>query len=110
MHIHWIRLFFSYQYSLIQTFFCTNQNFYHSVFYQELIKTDILKGLGCQATNQAFEFELVSRLCKKRYKIGEVPVWYKARTHKEGKTIRAFDMVPAILAILKVKFRLGKNA
>lgn len=70
----------------------------------KLIKTDILKGLGCQATNQAFEFELVSRLCKKRYKIGEVPVWYKARTHKEGKTIRAIDMIPALWAILRIKF------
>jgi glycosyltransferase involved in cell wall biosynthesis len=69
----------------------------------KLIKTDILKGLGCQATNQAFEFELVSRLCKKRYKIGEVPVWYKARTHKEGKTIRAIDMLPALWVILRVK-------
>ncbi|MDP3042489.1 MAG: glycosyltransferase family 2 protein [Candidatus Omnitrophota bacterium] len=69
----------------------------------KLIKTDILKGLGCQAANQAFEFELVSRLCKKRYRIGEVPVWYKPRTHKEGKTIRVIDMIPAVLAILRVK-------
>ncbi len=75
----------------------------------KLIKTDILRGLGCQATNQAFEFELVSRLCKKRYKIGEVPVWYKARTHKEGKTIRALDMVPAVLAILRIKFLVGED-
>ncbi|MBU4251612.1 MAG: glycosyltransferase family 2 protein [Candidatus Omnitrophica bacterium] len=70
----------------------------------KLIKTNILKELGCQATNQAFEFELVSRLCKKGYKIGEVPVWYKPRTHKEGKTIKAIDMVPAVLAILRIKF------
>jgi len=70
----------------------------------KLIKTDILKGLGCQAASQAFEFELVSKLCKQGYKIGEVPVWYKPRTHKEGKTIRALDMIPAILAIIKVKF------
>ncbi len=69
----------------------------------KLIKTDILKRLGCKANNQAFEFELVSNLCKKGYKIGEVSVWYKPRTHKEGKTIRAFDMLPAILAILRVK-------
>lgn len=69
----------------------------------KLIKTGILKGLGCQAANQAFEFELVSRLCKKRYKIREVPVWYKPRTHKEGKTIRAIDMIPAVLTMLKVK-------
>ncbi len=69
----------------------------------KLIKTDILKKLGCKASNQAFEFELVSRLCKKKYKIGEVPVWYKPRTHKEGKTIRAVDMIPALLSIFRVK-------
>ncbi len=70
----------------------------------KLLKTAILKNLGCEANNPAFEFELVSRLCKKGYKIGEVPVYYKPRTHKEGKTIRAVDIIPAILAILKVKF------
>ena len=69
----------------------------------KLIKTSILKGLNQEANNQAFEFELVSKLCKKGYRIGEVPVWYKPRTHKEGKTIRAFDMLPALLVILKVK-------
>lgn len=70
----------------------------------KLIKTDILKKLGCQTTSLAFEFELVSRLCKKRYKIGEVPVWYKARTHKEGKKIRVLDMLPALWIIFKIKF------
>jgi glycosyltransferase involved in cell wall biosynthesis len=70
----------------------------------KLIKTNILKELNCKADNQAFEFELVSSLCKKGYKIGEIPVWYKPRTHKEGKTIRALDIIPAIAAILKVKF------
>lgn len=70
----------------------------------KLVKTDILKKLNCEANNQAFEFELASKLCKRGYKIGELPVWYKPRTHKEGKTIRAFDMLPALWAILKVKF------
>lgn len=70
----------------------------------KLIKTKILKDLGCQAWSQAFEFELVSRICKKGFKIAEVPVWYKPRTHKEGKTIRAIDMIPALWVILKVKF------
>jgi len=70
----------------------------------KLIKTDILKKLNCQANNQASEFELVSNLCKYGCKIGEVPVYYKPRTHKEGKTIKAWDMIPAIWAIIKVKF------
>lgn len=76
----------------------------------KLIRTDVLKKLNCKARSQAFEFELVSMLCKGKYKIGESPVWYKPRTHKEGKTIRAFDMIPAILAILKIRFSPGKNA
>ncbi|MBU1007074.1 MAG: glycosyltransferase family 2 protein [Candidatus Omnitrophica bacterium] len=70
----------------------------------KLIKTSILKDIDFESYNPAFEFELVSNLCKRRYKIGEVPVWYKPRTHKEGKTIKATDMIPAIMAILKVKF------
>lgn len=69
-----------------------------------LVKTDILKRLNCKSNGQAVAFELISRLCKNRYKITEVPVHYSPRTHKEGKTIRAFDMLPAILAILKIKF------
>ncbi|MEW6101537.1 MAG: glycosyltransferase family 2 protein [Candidatus Omnitrophota bacterium] len=68
-----------------------------------LVKTDILKSLNCKSSSQAFAFELISKLCKRRYKIGEVPVLYKPRTHKEGKTIRAIDMIPAILTIIKVK-------
>ena len=69
-----------------------------------LIKTNILKTLNCKASGQSFAFELVSKLCKNRYKIGEVPVWYKPRTHKEGKTIKTWDMIPAIWAIIRVKF------
>ncbi|MDD5596108.1 MAG: glycosyltransferase family 2 protein, partial [Candidatus Omnitrophica bacterium] len=82
--------------------------FYHrrltDIIATKLIKTGILKELGCKADNQAFEFELVSKLCKRGCKIGEVPVWYKPRTHKEGKTIKALDMIPALWAILRIRF------
>ncbi|MCX5694160.1 MAG: glycosyltransferase family 2 protein [Candidatus Omnitrophica bacterium] len=76
----------------------------------KLIKTNILQGLRCQASNQSFEFEMVSMICKNRFRIAEVPVGYKPRTHKEGKTIKVLDMLPAILVILKIKFfaRLNK--
>ena len=80
-----------------------NKNF-TDIIATKLIKTDILKSLGCQANNPAFEFELVSRLCKQGCKIKEVPVWYKARSHKEGKTIRAIHMIPALWAIFRIKF------
>jgi len=68
-----------------------------------LAKVNILKTLDCKSHGHAIMFELASKFCKYGYKIGEVSVWYKPRTHKEGKTIRAFDIIPAVLAILKVK-------
>lgn len=68
-----------------------------------LIKTNVLKKINCKNTGHAFAFELMGKLCKQGFKIGEAPVYYKSRTHKEGKTIRVFDMIPAILVILRVK-------
>jgi len=69
----------------------------------KLIKTRILKEINCKANNQAFEFELVSRLCKKGYNIGEIPIYYKPRSIEEGKTIRPFDFLPALIAMTRVK-------
>jgi glycosyltransferase involved in cell wall biosynthesis len=85
---------------LINLFYGKN---FTDVIATKLIKIEILKKLNLEAHDQAFEFELVSKLCKKGYKIGEVPVWYKPRTHKEGKTMRAIDIIPAVWAILKIK-------
>jgi len=75
----------------------------------KLIETDILRKLGCQASNQAFEFEMVSRLCKRGYRIGEIPIYYKPRSHKEGKTIKVTDMIPALLTMFRVKFFIKKG-
>lgn len=69
----------------------------------KLMKVSILQSLDFKAHNQTFEFELVSKLCKARFKIGEVPICYAPRTRKQGKTIKALDIVPALWAILRVK-------
>jgi dolichol-phosphate mannosyltransferase len=70
----------------------------------KIIKADVMRSLELKSDTHTVDFESVSKLCKRRYKIGEVPVWYKPRTHKEGKTIRALDIIPALWAIIKVKF------
>ncbi len=85
---------------LINLFYCKN---FTDVIGINLVKTNILKILNCKSTSQAFAFELVSKLCRDKYKIGEVSLWYKPRTHKEGKTIKTIDMIPALLMMIKVK-------
>lgn len=69
----------------------------------KLIRASILKQLEFRSNGQAFEFELVSRLCKAGYKIGEIPIYYKPRSAKEGKTIKPLDFLPALYWMIKVK-------
>lgn len=60
--------------------------------------------IDIKATAMDFDFEVVSKLCKANFEIREVPVSYKARSYKEGKKIKPLDIVPALSAILRVKF------
>ncbi len=50
-----------------------------------------------------FDFEVVSKLSKRNYKIKEIPVKYDPRNANEGKKIKAFHSLPALLAMLKVR-------
>lgn len=70
----------------------------------KLIKVKALKEINCKFKNQGSEFEVASKLSKRGYKIGEVPIFYKPRSHKEGKKIKAIDIIPALHALIKVRF------
>jgi glycosyltransferase involved in cell wall biosynthesis len=50
-----------------------------------------------------FDFELVSKLCKRGYRIKEIPVSYAPRTAQQGKKIKWFHSITALLALLRVK-------
>lgn len=50
-----------------------------------------------------FDFEVVSKLCKRGYRIKEIPVSYQPRSRREGKKIKMFDSLPALWALLKVR-------
>jgi hypothetical protein len=50
-----------------------------------------------------FDFEVVSKLCKRGFKVMEIPVSYKPRSAKEGKKIKAINSFAALAAMLKVK-------
>lgn len=67
-------------------------------------RTASFRKLSIESSNIAFDFEVVSRLCKAGYRILEVPVLYKPRSSREGKKVKAADIIPALTAIFKVKF------
>ncbi len=67
-----------------------------------LYRTASLKKLNPQEPAIGFDFEVVSKLCKYGYKIKEMPVKYFPRS--KGKKVKAYDIIPAVLTILNVKF------
>jgi dolichol-phosphate mannosyltransferase len=60
--------------------------------------------LGLKATSFNIEAEIVCRALKKRLRLAEVPIAYYPRSYAEGKKIRWFDGIQAIISILKYRF------
>ena len=60
--------------------------------------------INIETRNVGVDFEIVSKLCKNRFKIKEVPVKYKPRSHIDGKKVKALDIIPAIITMFRVKF------
>lgn len=69
-----------------------------------LYRTSSFRKIGVESRGIAFDFEVVSKLCKRGFKIKEEPVSYKPRSARQGKKVKAMDIVPALTAIFKVKF------
>lgn len=69
-----------------------------------LYRTSSFKKIDIGASGMSFDFEVVSKLCKKGFSIKEMPVSYKARSAREGKKVKAMDIIPALAAILRIKF------
>jgi glycosyltransferase involved in cell wall biosynthesis len=61
----------------------------------------LLKSIPLRSDDFRFEIEIVFKLAKRRARIFEAPIRYLPRTHQEGKKIRTFDGVLALLAMLR---------
>ncbi len=70
----------------------------------KVFKTQIFKQLNLQEDDFAFCPEVTTKLSKMREKIIEVPISYSGREYKEGKKIRAFDAIRALIVIIKYRF------
>lgn len=95
--------------SYLATFICT---FLINIFYKKDFK-DIIGGkfynlksvrqISINSNGQGFDFELVSKLCKLKFKIGEVYVHYIPRKNSSEKKIKFYHMFIALYQIFKVK-------
>jgi glycosyltransferase involved in cell wall biosynthesis len=70
----------------------------------KLYRVSSFREIDIESRGMSFDFEVVSKFCKNRFKIKELPVTYKARSNRHGKKIKATDIIPAIITIFRVKF------
>ena len=95
--------------AILATIICT---FFINKFYKKkftdiigvkLYKKDSIKKIPINCYKAGFEFESVSRMCKRNLRIKEVFVKYSPRKNSKDKKIKFYHMFDAIYQIFKVK-------
>jgi len=69
-----------------------------------LFRKDLLLGSTLTRFGWDQQAEILSIICPKAKVIFEVPITYSGRTYEEGKKIRAIDVIPVILTIIRKRF------
>jgi dolichol-phosphate mannosyltransferase len=69
----------------------------------KVFKADVLKSLNLKCTGFDFCPEVTAKVCKRGYKIVEVPISYRGRSTEEGKKIRWQDGLRAFLTLIKYR-------
>ncbi|MDP6592505.1 MAG: glycosyltransferase family 2 protein [Candidatus Poseidoniia archaeon] len=70
----------------------------------KLYRTTSLKKVIPKTNGQGFDFELVSIMCKRKFRIKEIEVGYTPRENPGDKKIKPYHMINALWAMLKVRF------
>lgn len=70
----------------------------------KMARKDVFMGLELKSTSFDIEVEIVCKALKRGLRISEVPISYYPRSYREGKKIRFFDALQAIMSVLKYRF------
>jgi glycosyltransferase involved in cell wall biosynthesis len=70
----------------------------------KLYKRESIKNIKSISLYEGYDFELISRICKQKLKIGEVSIKYSPRKNSNEKKIKFYHMFNALYQIFKVKF------
>ena len=70
----------------------------------KVFKTEVIKNIDLKCRGFAFCAEVTAKLCRKGYRIKEVPISYRPRGFKQGKKIHWYDGLIAVITLLKYRF------
>ncbi|HVX19006.1 MAG TPA: glycosyltransferase family 2 protein [Acidimicrobiales bacterium] len=71
----------------------------------KVVPTELFRELDLRENGFGFDAELVARLLRRKAKIYEVPVHYRARRREEGKKINAMDGVKILGVFIRCRVR-----
>ena len=97
------RIFANFLLTMISNIFNSNKLTDAHTCYK-VFKTKIFRQLNLREDDFAFCPEVTTKLSKMREKIIEVPISYNGREYKEGKKIKVFDAIRALIVIIKYRF------
>ncbi|MFA5778951.1 MAG: glycosyltransferase family 2 protein [Elusimicrobiota bacterium] len=69
-----------------------------------LYKTSAIKKVPITTYSAGFDFESISRICKRKLKIEEIAIGYTPRICRKDKKIKWYHMVDALVSMFKVRF------
>lgn len=87
--------------SLINNLYDVNLN---DIIGSKMYKMSTFKNFEINRNNNGFDFELVSRIMKKRLNIDKILVPYRSRENTSDKKIKFYHMFYALYEILRIKF------
>ena len=87
--------------SLINLFYNVNLN---DIIGAKMYKSSSFRNFEINRDNNGFDFELVSRIMKKKLSFSKILVPYKPRKNVSEKKIKFYHMINAIYEILRIKF------
>jgi len=70
----------------------------------KVFKREVLQGIEIKSMDFTVEAELTAKIFKKRCRVYEIPISYYGRDYLEGKKIRWYHAISAIVALIKYKF------
>jgi glycosyltransferase involved in cell wall biosynthesis len=67
----------------------------------KVFRREVLDGLALRENRFGFEAEVTARIARRRWRVREVPISYRPRTHAEGKKITLKDAIAGLWCVVR---------
>lgn len=70
----------------------------------KIFRREVLDGINIKSRDFTVEPEITAKILKKKYRVYEIPICYYGRDYSEGKKIRWWHGIAALLALIRYRF------